>query len=55
MSDGERACRQVIAWVRDREATPSPDGSEELACRLEAELQDHLGRHGDVRLPDPQW
>jgi hypothetical protein len=48
-SDGERYCRKVIDYIRGAEETrgePTP-----VARRLEAELTEHLRRHGTVRLP----
>jgi hypothetical protein len=50
-SDAERYCRQVLAWTRSR-ASHRPEGTtDSLVTRLEAELEDHLHRYGDVRLP----
>ena len=50
-SDDERHCRQVIANVR-LELPFHPDADPALLGRLEAELDDLLGR-GDFHLPGP--
>ncbi len=51
-SEGERACRQVIAWVATRLRTPG-HGSKGAGVfrRLEAELQALLAEPGGVELP----
>ncbi len=50
-SDGEKLCRQVIAWVRCDPGSDVGPQSEEFVRRLEAELADHLRAHGTVVLP----
>jgi hypothetical protein len=47
----EQACRQVIGSVESRQRHHSPGEAEDWACRLEADLQEHLQRYGTVRLP----
>jgi hypothetical protein len=50
-SEGERLCRQVIAYARGLgwpETVPSS-----AAARMEAELDQELARYGTLRLPDP--
>ncbi|HEY7157549.1 MAG TPA: hypothetical protein VH575_26575 [Gemmataceae bacterium] len=52
-SDSESACRQVIAWTAIRvRATQSPEQSETVRQRLEAELREHLERDGTAELPE---
>jgi hypothetical protein len=51
-SEGEKLCRQVIAWVAsdlaNRNRLDDP-----LVARLQAELADHLKQHGTVVLAHP--
>ena len=49
MTDDERHCRDVIAFLRQMLLTPE-DPDSPVITRLEQELQDHLGR-GNLRLP----
>jgi hypothetical protein len=53
-TEDERTCRQVISWVAGAVAQDeSPDASEEVRRRLEAELANLLERHhGVIALPD---
>ncbi|HZT82744.1 MAG TPA: hypothetical protein VFA26_21115 [Gemmataceae bacterium] len=50
-SDEERLCRQVIAWAYNEAEVSSPEGARAVRRRLEAELAEHLARHGTVVLP----
>jgi hypothetical protein len=50
-SDAERYCRQVLAWTRSKANRRPPGTVARLVQRLEADLEDHLRRDGDVRLP----
>jgi hypothetical protein len=50
-SEGERLCRQVIAWAKARAETQSYSEAEVVGQRLEAELRARLERDGEVRLP----
>jgi hypothetical protein len=50
-SDTERYCRQVLAWTRNKANRRPPGTIARLVQRLEADLEDHLRRDGDVRLP----
>jgi hypothetical protein len=50
-SDGERACRQVIRWVVVELEESAPGQVEQTRRRLEAQLREHLKRHGTVKLP----
>jgi hypothetical protein len=49
--EGEWFCRQVIGWVRSHRELLSAGMAEEWTCRLEADLQYHLEKHGEVCLP----
>jgi hypothetical protein len=52
-SDSESACRQAIAWTAIRvRFTQSPEQSEAVRQRLEAELREHVERYGTVELPE---
>jgi hypothetical protein len=52
-SDGEKLCRQVIAWVRSRMGGILPASLVEARVReLERQLDDHVARHGTVVLED---
>jgi hypothetical protein len=47
-AEGERWCREVMAWAQTQHGEYLPD----LAARLEADLRRHRGTDGTVRLPD---
>jgi hypothetical protein len=47
-AEGERWCREVMAWVQTQHGEDLPA----LAARLEADLRRHRGTDGTVRLPD---
>jgi hypothetical protein len=51
-SRGEKLCRQVIGWAgtKARERMSWSEAAE-IVRSLEAELNDHLARHGTVKLP----
>jgi hypothetical protein len=49
---GERLCREVMAWVDVRLRDRAPQQAAAVALRLEAELQQHRAPDGTVRLPD---
>ena len=49
-TDEERLCRHAIGWVESMLAD-RPCEASAVAARLEAELGDHLARHGKVILP----
>jgi hypothetical protein len=52
-SEGESACRQVIAWAEVAgRIKHSPEQGEAVRQRLEAELREHLERYGTVELPE---
>ena len=52
-SDGERLCRQVIAWARCRLEVVQPESLVQARVReLERELDDHIARHGTVILSE---
>lgn len=53
-SDDEIACRQVIAWVRDRKFEWSAGQQTALLARLEAQLAEALRQPGGLRLPREQ-
>jgi hypothetical protein len=50
----EKACRQVIAWVKRRleGGGTTPSQVEAAAAALEADLDEHIARHGGVILPE---
>ena len=48
----EKLCRQVIRHVELEAASESPGAAEAAVARLEAELEDHMLRHGRVCLPE---
>jgi hypothetical protein len=50
-SEGERLCRYLIAFTQDMLTDQQRTEAASVIARLEKELQDHLRRHGDVRLP----
>jgi hypothetical protein len=51
-SDGEKVCRQVIAWALAYLQQSQPPSQVEGRIRqLEEELQEHIARHGKVVLP----
>jgi hypothetical protein len=50
-SDNERQCRRVIALIKG-ELKEEPGRRYLIVGRLEAELHEHLLRHGCVRLPE---
>jgi hypothetical protein len=50
-SDGEKLCRQVIAWTHCELSKSAHSQADELRCRLEGELEEHIRRHGTVKLP----
>src|SRR5262249_2374507 len=52
-SDGERLCRHTIERVRS-ELDLRPEVTRRAVARLEAELREHLARHGTVTLPAPR-
>jgi hypothetical protein len=53
-SDGEKVCRQVIAWVvSELEGSPREYELPEAQARLEKELEALLARDGEVHLPSP--
>jgi hypothetical protein len=49
----EQLCWQVISWVRSTQTEEMP-GREDVAVRLEAEVQVMLWDPGAIRLPDAQ-
>jgi hypothetical protein len=49
-SDEERLCNRVIEYVR-RTLADRPDLADAVVRRLQAELKDHLKRHGFIELP----
>jgi hypothetical protein len=51
-SEGERLCREVMAWADGWLAERAPQRAAAVAARLEAELRRHRDRAGMVRLPD---
>jgi hypothetical protein len=51
-SEGERLCREVMAWADGWLAEQAPQRAAAVAARLEAELRRHRDRAGMVRLPD---
>ena len=51
-SEGEKACRQVIAWVRARlEMKMTASQVDLVLCRLRGELDTLLAEEGTVELP----
>jgi len=48
-------CRQIIDDVRDELRHRAPDRVESVVSRLQAELADHLHRHGNICLPTADW
>jgi len=52
-SDEERLCRQVIRWAEAQAQQVSPQSSQAVVSRLEAQLDDRLRRDGKVELPEP--
>jgi hypothetical protein len=52
-SDGERLCRHTIQRIEIGLNLP-PEEARRVVARLEAELQEHLARHGTVVLPAPR-
>lgn len=51
-SDGEKLCRQVISWVRVAAEDTMPASQLEARLQeLQAELNAHIVRHGQVILP----
>jgi hypothetical protein len=48
-------CRQIIEDARDELLRRTPDGVESVVSRLQAELADHLHRHGNICLPTVDW
>jgi hypothetical protein len=53
LSDGERLCRHTIQRIEIGLNLP-PEEARQVVARLEAELQEHLARHGTVVLPEPR-
>lgn len=54
-SKGEQLCRQVIQWVESRALDTLPRSQvKELISRLEADLCEHVEKHGTVVLPKVQ-
>jgi hypothetical protein len=52
-SDGEKLCRQVIAWSRSELDGVLPDNLIQARVReLEKELDDHIARYGKVILEE---
>lgn len=51
-TEEESVCRHLIAWARGELSGRSPGLADEVAARLEAELERHLERDGTVYLPD---
>ena len=52
-SEGERLCRHTIQRIEIGLDLP-PEEARRVVARLEAELQEHLARHGTVVLPEPR-
>jgi hypothetical protein len=52
-SDGERLCRYTIHRVGST-LDLRPEEARRAVARLEAELEEHLARHGTVTLPEPR-
>jgi hypothetical protein len=51
-SEGEKACRQVLAWVESHLQGMMPESRLELLrCRLEGELSSLVGDGETVELP----
>jgi hypothetical protein len=51
-TDEERLCRQVIGWAGAAALNHNaPSEAEKLIARLEAELEEHIAKHGRVVLP----
>jgi hypothetical protein len=51
--DGEKLCRQVIAWARCRLEVALPESAVQVKIRhLEKELHDHIAQHGKVILSE---
>jgi hypothetical protein len=51
-SEDEKVCRQVINWLVAELQSQPPSQRQAVLDRLEAELADHLARHGKVVLPE---
>ncbi len=52
-SDGEKVCRQVIAWATAHMQQSHPHSYLEMRVhRLEEELRQHIASHGKVVLPE---
>lgn len=52
--EGEQLCLQVIRWAESELAGAAGAGEEDARLRaLQAELADHIARHGRVVLPEP--
>jgi hypothetical protein len=51
-AEGERLCRMVIAMARGWMEEHVPAAAADMTARLEAELEQHRGPNGTVRLPD---
>jgi hypothetical protein len=52
-SDDERLCRHTIQLIENSSELP-PEETRRVIARLEAELEEHLARHGTVVLPEPR-
>jgi hypothetical protein len=51
-SEGERRCRQLIAWIRLQCKDPSSGDLQTAVARLESELAGYLYCQGSVDLPE---
>jgi hypothetical protein len=51
-AEEERLCRTVIAMARGWMEEHVPAAAADMTARLEAELEQHRGPDGTVRLPD---
>jgi hypothetical protein len=51
-TEEESICRHLIFWAQCELESDAPSVAQEVAARLEAELNEHLRRHGTIPLPD---
>jgi hypothetical protein len=51
-ADGERLCRAVISMAKGWMEEHVPAAAADMNARLEAELEQHRGPDGTIRLPD---
>jgi hypothetical protein len=51
-AESERLCRCVMAWAHRRVPKYPPAEAASVAARLEAELEQHRGADGTIRLPE---